>query len=169
MVIRTGFSTSKGKLVQSILFPKPNKFKFYEDSFKYIFVLFLISLIGFGICIPAFINQGISTETMIDRSLDLITITVPPGLPVAMTIGTAFAISRLKKQQIFCISPPRVNVAGKISIFVFDKTGTLTDEGMNIYGIKCLREHAKFEKGLQEPLVLNEELLKSVSLKQTFL
>jgi len=27
-----------------------------------------------------------------------------------MTIGTIYAINRLKKAKIFCISPPRVNV-----------------------------------------------------------
>ena len=58
--------------------------------------------------------------------LDLITIAVPPILPSVMTIGTAYSISRLKKDRIFCTSPPRVNVAGRVSIMVFDKTGTLT-------------------------------------------
>ena len=101
MVIRTAFSTSKGKLVRSILFPKPNKFKFYEDGFKYIFVLFLISVIGFSFCISSFIDQGLDAEVIVDRSLDLITVTVQPALPAAMTIGTVFAINRLRKLNIF--------------------------------------------------------------------
>jgi len=41
------------------------------------------------------------------RFFDLITVSVPPALPVAMTIGTSFAISRLKEKRITCISPPR--------------------------------------------------------------
>jgi P-type E1-E2 ATPase len=67
--------------------------------------------------------------------LDLITIAVPPSLPAAMTVGTAFALARLKKQEIFCISPPRVNVSGKLETIVFDKTGTLTEEGMSVHQV----------------------------------
>ena len=77
---------------------------------------------------------------MIDRSLDLITITVPPALPAAMTCGTVFAISRLKKSKIFCISPPRVNLAGRVTTFAFDKTGTLTEEGLSVQGFMCTKK-----------------------------
>jgi len=62
--------------------------------------------------------------------LVLITITVPPTLPAAMTIGTAYSLYRLQKQSIFCISPGKVNVAGRIRLMVFDKTGTLTEDGL---------------------------------------
>jgi cation-transporting P-type ATPase 13A2 len=44
MVIRTGFSTTKGELVRSILYSKPIEFKFYSDSFKFIGVLFVLSM-----------------------------------------------------------------------------------------------------------------------------
>lgn len=36
-----------------------------------------------------------------------VTIAVPPALPAAMAIGTEFALERLKKAKIFCISPNR--------------------------------------------------------------
>lgn len=54
-----------------------------------------------------------------------------------MAIGTSFAISRLKKSSIFCISPPRVNICGKIDMMCFDKTGTLTQEGLDVLGFRC--------------------------------
>jgi cation-transporting ATPase 13A3/4/5 len=53
-----------------------------------------------------------------------------------MTAGTAFAIARLKKRGIFCISPPRVNVSGRVNLMVFDKTGTLTEDGLQVYGFR---------------------------------
>ena len=55
-----------------------------------------------------------------------------------MTVGTVFAINRLKKKKIFCISPPRVNVSGRVSLMVFDKTGTLTEDGLEIYGFRAV-------------------------------
>lgn len=75
---------------------------------------------------------------MILRALDLITIVVPPALPATLSIGTSFAISRLKKLGIFCISPPRVNIGGKVDCMCFDKTGTLTEDGLDIHGIRAV-------------------------------
>jgi len=49
-----------------------------------------------------------------------------------------FAIQRLKKSRIFCISPQRVNLAGTVTTFVFDKTGTLTEDGLSVQGFTCM-------------------------------
>ena len=65
---------------------------------------------------------------MIIRSLDLVTIVVPPVLPLVMTIGTSFSIYRLKLLNISCISLPAVNAAGRVSVVCFDKTGTITED-----------------------------------------
>lgn len=85
-----------------------------------------------------FIRLGIDKTTMLLRALDLITIVVPPALPATMSIGTSFAIGRLKKLGIFCISPPRVNIGGKVDCMCFDKTGTLTEDGLDIHGIRAV-------------------------------
>ena len=53
-----------------------------------------------------------------------------------MTVGTVFAISRLKKKRIYCISPPRINVSGRVNLMVFDKTGTLTEDGLQVFGFR---------------------------------
>jgi len=41
-----GFSTSKGELVRSILFPKPVDFKFSQDGIKFVGCLAVIAVIG---------------------------------------------------------------------------------------------------------------------------
>jgi magnesium-transporting ATPase (P-type) len=46
---------------------------------------------------------------------------VPPALPAAMTAGTIYSQNRLKKLGIYCISPPRINVCGKVKLVCFDK------------------------------------------------
>lgn len=136
MVVRTGFNTTKGNLIRSMLFPKPNKFKFYRDSFRFIGVLAMIAVMGFFVSIYNFLRMGVSFGLIFIRALDLITIVVPPALPATMAIGTSFAISRLKKGLIYCISPPRVNICGKIDLMCFDKTGTLTEEGLDVLGFR---------------------------------
>ncbi|KAF2738544.1 P-type ATPase-like protein [Polyplosphaeria fusca] len=153
MVIRTGFNTTKGALVRSMLFPKPSGFKFYRDSFRYISVMGCIAGVGFIASFINFIKLGLAWHLIIVRALDLITIVVPPALPATLTIGTNFALSRLKQKQIFCISPQRVNVGGKLDVICFDKTGTLTEEGLDVLGARVAqRPDGRFSDILTEAI-----------------
>ncbi|KAF9147252.1 hypothetical protein BG015_011143 [Linnemannia schmuckeri] len=137
MVVRIGFNTTKGTLIRSMLFPKPNDFQFYRDSFRFIGILAMIACFGFLISTVNFVRMGVPFKAMIVKALDLITIVVPPALPATMSIGTSFAIARLKRSNIFCISPTRVNIGGKINCMCFDKTGTLTEDGLDVLGVQC--------------------------------
>ena len=74
-------------------------------------------------------------QTIIIRALDLITVVVPPALPATLSIGTSFAIGRLRKLGIYCISPSRVNIGGKVNVCCFDKTGTITAENLVLEGV----------------------------------
>jgi cation-transporting ATPase 13A2 len=58
-----------------------------------------------------------------------------------LTIGTTFAIERLRKAGIFCISPNRVNIGGKVNVVCFDKTGTLTEDGLDVLGVRTIDRH----------------------------
>ena len=60
MVVRTGFNTTKGALVRSMLFPKPSGFKFYRDSFYYIGVMAGIAACGFITSFINFVRLGVS-------------------------------------------------------------------------------------------------------------
>ena len=60
IVMRTGFLTTKGALVRSMLFPKPSGFKFYRDSFRYIAVMGMVALIGFAASFVNFVRLGVS-------------------------------------------------------------------------------------------------------------
>lgn len=135
LAISTGFSTAKGDLIRSILFPRPTRFKFYRDSMRFVGVLFCIALIAFFYTIIIFTKYGSPIASMIHRSLDLITIAVPPALPIAMSIATAFSVRRLKGLSIYCTSPQRINVCGRIDVMCFDKTGTLTEDHLDVYGL----------------------------------
>ncbi|KAL4494291.1 hypothetical protein ABPG73_018810 [Tetrahymena malaccensis] len=174
LVSSTSFNTMKGQLVRSILYPKQNSFSFYVDSLKFILVLALISILGFFFSLP-FLIRGynlhiIELRDLILNSLDLVTITVPPALPTCLSIGISFAISRLKKQKIYCISPPKVNISGKVTIMCFDKTGTLTEEGLDMYGLRSVfyqqpnkvnfakLQEETYRLGLNKQFKLNDKL-----------
>uniref|UniRef100_A0A8C0EQB6 Polyamine-transporting ATPase 13A2 n=1 Tax=Bubo bubo TaxID=30461 RepID=A0A8C0EQB6_BUBBB len=145
VVTRTGFCTAKGDLISSILYPKPVSFKFYKDAVKFVLFLSILGTSERGGMVP--VGQ------IIIRALDLVTVIVPPALPAAMTVGTIYAQNRLKKQGIFCISPPRINLCGKIRLVCFDKTGTLTEEGLDVWGVVPL-ENNHFMPLIHEPRCL---------------
>ena len=114
---------------------------------KFIFGMGILAVLGFLLTLPAMIEMGYSTWSIIDRALNLVSITVPPALPAALTAGTVFALARLKKKKINCISPPRVNVAGRVNMMVFDKTGTLTEDGLQVLGFR----------GVEKAVIRNRE------------
>lgn len=86
---------------------------------------------------------------------------MPPALPATLSIGTNFALSRLKAHKIYCISPQRfentpspkgdyvklfnrVNVGGKLDVICFDKTGTLTEDGLDVLGVRIVDHNRRF-------------------------
>jgi len=150
MVVRTGFNTSKGSLIRQMLFPRVIKFKFLRDAFMAIGVLFLFAFMGLIASAVYFVHIGVDPEEIALRSLDVLTISVPPALPAALSVATTFAIARLKRRKIFCTSPQRINVAGMITAVVFDKTGTLTEEGLSVLGVCEASEQKSFEEATRE-------------------
>ncbi|CAH0549371.1 unnamed protein product [Brassicogethes aeneus] len=132
VVIRTGYSTTKGSLVRSIQFPPPVDFKFEKDSYKFIGMLAVVAFGGFIYTIVSKVMRGGHFRDLFIEACDLITIVVPPALPTAMTIGQLYSQKRLEKNKIFCISPRTINVAGSLNCVCFDKTGTLTEDGLDL-------------------------------------
>lgn len=82
-------------------------------------------MLAFGKYLMFFLQvmRGIAPRDLVLEALDLITIVVPPALPAAMTVGRFYAQIRLKKKQVFCISPRTINVSGSIDCVCFDKVG----------------------------------------------
>eukprot|EP00057_Strongylocentrotus_purpuratus_P023454 XP_011677928.1 PREDICTED: probable cation-transporting ATPase W08D2.5 [Strongylocentrotus purpuratus] len=136
VVILTGFSTAKGIMVRSILYPMPTEIKLFRDALLFVGILAGFAFIGFIYTVIVLALDGTQTREIILKSLDIITIAVPPALPASLTIGMVYAQFRLKKRGIFCISPQRINLCGTIDIVCFDKTGTLTEDGLDMLGVQ---------------------------------
>lgn len=153
VVIRTGFSTTKGELLRAIKFPRPLGFRFYKEAMRFVYFLFFLSSIGMGYTIYLYVERKVPILTTILRALDIITIVVPPALPAALTVGIVYAQNRLKKVGIFCISPPHINVAGKLKLICFDKTGTLTEDGLDLWGVISV-DNRSFCSVIHDPVLL---------------
>ena len=143
LVDSTGFNTWKGNLIRATFFSENEEFEFISDSQKYILFMGFVAIIGLCITIPFLIKLGETKYTILIRSLDLITTTIPPSLPTCLGIGNSLIIARLRKQGIICRNKFKLNIAGKINTLCLDKTGTLTEEKLEIYGFR--------------PIYINEE------------
>ncbi|MDP2435708.1 MAG: HAD-IC family P-type ATPase [archaeon] len=135
-VLSTGFQTAKGVLMRSILAgsASANASEFTSEGYIIVAILFGIALIGVaanGWFIPHLDYEANAFHQSLDI-LDVITIAVPPALPVALSAGISFALTRLRRSKVYCISPSKINLAGQIELVCFDKTGTLTLDDLEL-------------------------------------
>jgi cation-transporting ATPase 13A2 len=126
MVTRSNFSTMKGQLIRIITFPRSRTIKFYTEAAKFIAFLFCLAIISYAILV-AKLRVYVDTDDLVLKFFDLITITVPPGLPASMSVGIVYSLNKLKKRNIYCISPDKIILGGRVEHICFDKTGTLTE------------------------------------------
>ena len=72
-------------------------------------------------------------------ALDVVTIVVPPALPAALTAGLIYSQERLSYAGVICLSPPRINLAGRVNLVALDKTGTMTKSDLRLCGLMHCR------------------------------
>jgi magnesium-transporting ATPase (P-type) len=138
-VLHTGFIMTKGELIRSILYPKPVDFKFNYVHLQVHRRPGYITCLGMSVSLKFKIMFKNPVEEIIRRTLDIVTITVPPVLPAALALVLKFVQNRLKHLDIFCISPSTINISGSLDTFVFDKIGTLTEDGLDLMCIVSAR------------------------------
>lgn len=83
-----------------------------------------------------------STYKLVLMALDVVTIAVPPALPAALTVGLIYAQERLSHAGVICLSPPRINLAGRVNLVALDKTGTMTKSDLRLCGLMHCRRVA---------------------------
>lgn len=151
-VLRTGFQTSQGKLVRTILYSSERVTENNRESFLFIFILLLFALAASGYVL----YQGLQDEArsrwklMLSCTL-IITSVVPPELPMQLSLAVTTSLLNLTREGVFCTEPFRIPYAGKVDFAAFDKTGTLTQEHLNMKGVvvindAMLQELEKMEK-----------------------
>ena len=118
-------------------------------------MMVVLGITSFFITLPILLSQDFNERYLISSCLELVTTCVPPALPAVLACGIVFALDRLKKHKIYCIAPPRINLAGTVQTFVFDKTGTLTEEGLSVLGFRTASSVSEISS-LYQQSVFNE-------------
>ncbi|KAL3670651.1 hypothetical protein V7S43_003841 [Phytophthora oleae] len=138
VVQTTGTHTTKGQLIQSILFPVRMRFKYDEHLKALIALLLVYSIVGCYLGINFLTSNGKLTNKMTAfcYCIFLISAVVSPLLPVVTTVGQVNGATRLEKSGIFSLNVKRITLCGKVRVFCFDKTGTLTKQGLDYLGVQ---------------------------------
>lgn len=150
IVIRTGYNTTKGELVRSILFPKMANFKLRKDYIKCMKLFFILGIPCMAY--TAYVLDTINAYTWdtIIITLDVATFLCPPLLPSVMTSINAHAQRRLRQQGIFCLNSSYINFSGGLDVVCFDKTGTLTEDNIDFSGVVATDGDGRFREAERE-------------------
>ena len=134
LAVRTAFTSLKGQMIRSILFPQKTEDKFFKQAMKFLILYLFFNLALYFEMLGIMIKYSISASLCLLRFADTLIGVFPPALNVYFQFPVNFSLYRLKNKGVLGLQPQKMREGGRIKICCFDKTGTLTENGMDVYG-----------------------------------
>jgi len=136
LVLKTGFTTSQGKLLRTVMYSSERTKGDSKEAFIFIFCLLIIAIAAsYYVLVEGIKREGEITYKLLLRCIIIITSVVPAELPIELSLAINNSLFFLQSKRIVCIEPFRIPFAGKIDYCCFDKTGTLTKDEFIMRGV----------------------------------
>lgn len=116
LVLKTGFGTSQGKLLRTVLYSSERTKGDSSEAWVFIFILLFFALwAAYYVLKEGIEREGEITYKLFLRTIIIITSVVPAELPIELTLAINNSLFFLQGKSIVCIEPFRIPFAGKVN------------------------------------------------------